>query len=147
MFVEKRLIKTEDIVDNAITRSKTSLLSVLWVKTASPTPGVNGAYGTAVTLAPSPNKSVILLSILMSWGGTFATGETVTIRITVTFSDNTTASITRSSSSTGTISLNPSDLQSLFKDGVYITQISVDSSSTTTTTSVTTSVTIYGFEI
>jgi len=39
------------------------------------------------------------------------------------------------------------DLQGIFKDGAYITEIDVDSSSSATTTSVTTSATIYGLEI
>jgi len=66
-------------------------LGLLWVKTASPTPGTGGAYGTVL--------------------------------------------------------LNPADLQGLFKDGVYIAEIDVDSSSSAASTSVTTSATVYGLEI
>jgi len=122
-------------------------LASLWVKRASPTPGVGGAYGTAVALKPGAMRGVVPLSASLTWGGTFGTGETVTIRLTAKFSDGTSANITRSATATGTVLLNNADLQGLFKDGVYITEIDVDSSSSASSTSVTTSATIYGIEI
>jgi hypothetical protein len=131
----------------SIDRSQIKPLGYLWVKTANPTPGTGGAYGAAVALTPAANKGIVPLSASLTWGGTFATGETVTIRITAKFSDGTSASITRSATAPGTVRLNPADLQGLFKDGVYITEIDVDSSSSAASTSVTTSVTIYGVEI
>jgi hypothetical protein len=131
----------------AVDRSQIKPQGYLWVKSASPTPGVNGAYGSAVALTPAANKSVVPLTVSLTWGGTFASGETVTIRLTATFSDGTTANITRSATATGTVLLNPADLQGLMKDGVYITQIAVDSSSSAASTTVTTSATVYGLEI
>jgi hypothetical protein len=131
----------------SIDRSQIKPMGFLWVKTASPTPGTGGAYGTAVALKPATNKSIVPLSAKLSWGGTFAAGETVTIRLTAKFSDGASASITKSATATGDLYLNTSDLQGLMKDGVYITEIDVDSSSSATTTSVTTSATIYGIEI
>jgi len=124
------------------------VLETLFVKSASPTPGVGGAYGSAVDIVPDTGfKAVFIDSITLTWGGTFGTGETVTISITVTFSDDTTASITRSATAIGSITLNPADLQPLYKHGVYITKISVASSSNLSSTSVTTSVTIYGKQV
>jgi len=131
----------------SIDRSQIRPLGFLWVKTASPTPGTGGAYGSAVSLTPATNKSIVPLMIKLSWGGTFATGETVTIRITVSFSDGTTATFTKSATTTGDYWLTDAEKASLFKDGVYITRIAVDSSSSATSTSVTTSATIYGIEI
>jgi hypothetical protein len=131
----------------SIDRSQIKPLGILWVKSASPTPGTGGAYGTAVALKPIVNKSIVPLSAKLSWGGTFATEETVTIRLTAKFSDNTTASITKSATATGDVYLNPADLQGLMKDGVYITEIDVDSSSSAASTTVTTSATVYGIEI
>jgi hypothetical protein len=131
----------------SLDRSQLKPLGFHWVKTASPTPGTGGVYGTAVNLTPAANKSVVLLSASLTWGGTFGTGETVTIRITVTFSDATTASITKSATATGTVLLNPADLQGLMKDGVYVNKVSVDSTSSLTSTTVTTSATLYGIEI
>jgi hypothetical protein len=146
-FAEKRLVRSEDIGSGEVTPAKTAYLGVHWVKTASPTPGVGGAYGSAVALTPPANKSIVPLSASLTWGGTFGTGETVTIRLTVKFSDNTTASITKSATTTGSQALNPADLQGLMKDGVYITEVDVDSSSSAASTSVTTSATIYGLSI
>jgi hypothetical protein len=136
-FEEKRLVRSGD----------TAYLGVHWVKTASPTPGTGGAYGSAVALTPPANKSIVPLSATLTWGGTFGTGETVTIRLTVKFSDATTANITKSATATGTQTLNPADLQGLMKNGVYITEVDVDSSSSAASTSVTTSATIYGLSI
>jgi hypothetical protein len=135
------------IASGAVTSDKTKYLGVLFVKTADPTPGTSGNYGTSVSLTPLTNKSIVPLSASLTWGGTFGSGETVTIRITATFSDGTSANITESASSTGTVYLNPVDLQGLMKDGVYITKIDVDSSSDSASTSVTTSVTVYGLQI
>jgi len=117
------------------------------VKTASPTPGTGGSYGTAVDITPSTNKSILPLQIKTTTGGTYATGETVTIRITVTFSDGTTASVEKPHTATGDIWLSGSEIASLMKDGVYITKISIDSASDQSSTSVTTDVTIYGIEL
>jgi hypothetical protein len=83
----------------------------------------------------------------LTWGGTFGSNETVTIRITATYNDGTTASITRSATATGSVSLNPADLSGLYAGGKYITQLSVASSSSATSTSVTTSATMYSLEI
>jgi hypothetical protein len=146
-FAEKRLVRSEDIADGQVTPAKTANLGVHWVKSASPTPGTGGAYGSAVALTPPANKSIVPLSAALTWGGTFGTGETVTIRLTVTFSDGTTANITKSATATGTVLLNPADLQGLMKDGVYINKVSVDSSSSAASTTVTTSATIYGLSI
>jgi hypothetical protein len=131
----------------AIDRSQIKPQGYLWVKSASPTPGTGGAYGAAVVLTPATNKSIVPLSASLTWGGTFGAGETVTIRITAKFSDGTSANITRSATATGTVLLNPADLQGLFKDGVYITEIDVDSSSSAASTTVTTSATVYGLEV
>ena len=131
----------------AIDRTQIRPLGVHFVKTASPMPGTGGAFGTAVSITPATNKSIVLLAASLTWGGTFAAGETVTIRITVTFSDGTTANITRSATATGTVWLTTSDLAALMRDGRYVTRVSVDSASSATTTSVTTSVTIYAIEI
>jgi hypothetical protein len=131
----------------SIDRSQIKPLGYLWVKIASPTPGTGGIYGVAVSLTPTTNKSIVPLMIKLSWGGTFTTGETVTIRITVYFSDDTTAVLTKDATAVGDYWLTDAEKAALFKDGVYITKIDVDSSSSATSTLVTTSVTIYGIEI
>jgi hypothetical protein len=71
----------------------------------------------------------------------------VTIRLTAKFSDGTSASITKSATATGDVYLNPTDLQGLMKDGVYIAEIDVDSSSSAASTTVTTSATVFGLSL
>ena len=157
MFIEKRFIKSEDIApgevktpnigDGQVTPAKTANLGVLKSWSASPTPGVSGAYGSAVALKPSVNKGMVPLMVKLSWGGTFGTGETVTIRLTVKYSDGSTTPFSKSATATGDYWLTDADKSSLWKDGVYITEIDVDSSSSLASTTVTTSATIYGIEI
>jgi len=133
---------------NAIDRTQIKALGVFNVATASPTPGTGGAYGTAVAISPATQgKSLVPLTATLTWGGTFGSGETVTIRITATYNDETTATITRSATATGSVSLNPADLSGLYTGGKYITQPSVASSSSAASTSVTTVVAIYSLEI
>jgi len=140
-------ITTTNIADGAVTYAKTANLGVLRVWTASPTPGTGGAYGSAAAFKPSANKAMAPLWIVLTWGGTFATGETVTIRLTVKFSDGTTVTFTKSGTAAGSYWLTDADKASLWKDSVYITEIDVDSSSSATSTSVTTSASIYGLEL
>ena len=135
------------IGDGAVTRAKTNILGYQLVKTASPTPGTGGSYGSAVDITPATNKTIVPLFIKTTTGGTYATGETVTIRITVTFSDGTTANVTKNHTATGDIWLSGSEIASLMADGVYITKISIDSTSDQASTSVTTEATIYAIEI
>jgi len=145
----KLVIRDESAgADRLVIDGATGALALLYKQTASPTPGTSGAYGSAVNLTPDTNfKAIFIDSITLTWGGTFGSGETVTIRITVTFSDGTTANITRSATATGSVALNPADLQGLYKHGVYINKISIDSSSSASSTSVTTSATVYGKEV
>ena len=125
-----------------------SNIGYLWKKTATPTPGTDGNYGTAVEYTPPSNaRSIIPLQGVVTWGGTFATGETVTVRVTVTYNDGATANITKSATATGSTSITLSDLMSLWTDGKYITKVSVDSSSDQASTSVTTSVDLIGITI
>jgi len=133
---------------NAIDRTQIKALGVFNVATASPTPGTGGTYGAAVTISPATaGKSLVPVAATLTWGGTFASGETVTIRITATYNDSTTASVTRSATVTGSIVMNPADLSALYANGKYIAQLSIASSSSAASTSVTTAVAIYSLEI
>jgi hypothetical protein len=140
-------VTTPKLADGAVTPAKTANLGVLRVWTASPSPGTGGAYGAAVSMVPSANKAMVPLWVRLSWGGTFATAETVTIRLTAYFSDGTTATLTKSATAAGDYWLTDAEKTLLWKDGVYITRIDVDSASSASSTSVTTSVAIYGLEL
>lgn len=107
--------------------------------------GTGGSAGSPTSLTPtSPYKYLLLVAMRITAGGTFATGETVTVDITITYSDGTTTTITKSFTATGSEDLNPSDLASLSEK--LITSIEVTASSDQTSTSVTIDVDIYAFE-
>ena len=131
----------------SIDRTQLRPLGIHFVKSASPTPGVSDAYGTAVDINAEANKSIVLLYVKLSWGGTFGTGETVTIRVTVTFNDGSTAYIEKSATAVGDYWLADSEKASLMSDGKYVTKVSVASKSNLTSTSVTTTVVVYGLSI
>lgn len=100
--------------------------------------------GTAVVLTPPTGYvSMVPMACDVVFAGTFG-AETVTANITVTFSDNTTASVTKTATAVGTASLTNSDLMTLSKDAVYIEQISVVSQSTIASSAVTVTLNHYG---
>ncbi len=119
----------------------------MFVKAPAPTPGVSSAYGTAITEAAVTNKGIYPQSISMTVGGTIGTAETVTIQATVTFSDTTTVSVSNAFTALGTYQLTTAQIESLLKDGVYITQIAVASQTSATSTSATTTANIYALSV
>ena len=112
----------------------------------TPTPGTSGSYGTIVIESPEENRGWIILMIKMQWTGEFAIGEEVKIKISVTFSDNTTATIEKSSTSTGEVWLSQREIALLWKDGVVIKKIEASSSTNMSTTRVGTIALIYCIE-
>lgn len=113
---------------------------------ASPSATAN-TYGTAITLAPITNYTGLFPNgIDVVFGGTFGS-ETVTANITVTFSDTTTALVNKTATVVGTSSLTNSDLMTLSKDGVYITQIVVQSQSTIASSATTVTFNHFGLYI
>jgi len=126
---------------------QTTLLMSLLLKSASPTLGSGGSFGAEVAIEPDTGYSrIIPLGIEIDVGGTFATGETVTVRITAYFDDGTSAYIDKSFTATGTLVLSESDLRSLWKNGVGITKIGVQAGSSASTTSVTVTVYVRGIQ-
>ncbi len=86
--------------------------------------------GTAVVLLPATNySSMFPEAIDVVFGGTFG-AETVTATVKVTYSDNLTATVSKTATAVGTTSFANSDIMSLVKDGVYIKEIDVYSQST-----------------
>lgn len=139
------------IVDGDISNSagvKASKLAIrqLYKKSSLANPSATSStYGTAVTLAPVTGySSLVPIAIDCVFGGTFGS-ETVTAEVTVTYSDSTTASVTKTATATGTTSFTNSDIMSLMKDGVYITQIAVQSQSTIASTTATVTFNHAGF--
>lgn len=111
---------------------------------ANPSATVNN-YGVAITNIPPTNyTSVLTLGANIVFGGTFGSSETVTLQKTVTYSDGTSTSITKTATASGTVTLSVSDFLTLVKDGVYITQTSYQSQSNIANSQVTVSVNRYG---
>ena len=109
--------------------------------------GTGNAYGSAVSpfIIPVPIK---YFKAKITWGGTFATNETVTVQITVTFNDGLTSSITKSATTVGSTWLTDDDIFTLLNaEGIanYIQQISFSAKSSASTTRVTVKVDVYGY--
>ena len=134
---------TTDIASNL---SLINTPNSLFVKSAVPTAGISSAYGTAVIEAAPTNKGIVPLSIDMVIGGTVGT-ETLIIQVEVTFSDTLTAIVTHSFTALGTYQLTTAEIESLLKDGVYITQIAVASQTSATSTTATTTANIYALSV
>ena len=142
----------------------------LSIYTGSPTPGVGGAYGSAVTLfsnANSPRIMFVPLFLSITWGGTFASGETVAVEVsfTVVYGTSTqntlgTAILTASATSTGTQNFGCAQIYAVIApylnpnynydpggsyNNQYISQITASAASNASSTSVTVSVTVVGF--
>jgi hypothetical protein len=114
---------------------------------ANPSATAN-TYGTATILTPATNYNYIVpQAIDVVLGGTFTSGESVTGRVTSTYSDTTTTIVTKSGTATGTISFTNTDLMGLVKDGVNITKLQFDSQSTSGNTTVSCTFNHYGYFI
>lgn len=92
----------------------------------TPAMGVSGVYGAVSTISPTSGwLSLFLKAGLVVAGGIFAGGENCTAKITVHFSDSTTADLEVAFAATGTHELTPTELLSIMKTGVYVSSIGV----------------------
>jgi hypothetical protein len=83
-------------------------------------------YGTATDIEPTSGyHGIVPTHLAATAGGTFGT-ETLTVRITATYSDGTTANITKDFTAAGTTNLTNAEIYGLIKDAVSITKFSVD---------------------
>jgi len=153
--------------------------SVLWqgwpslsIYSASVTPGTGGAYGSAVTLFSNVNQNlrqmIVPLFLSITWGGTFASGETVSVEVNFTIAYNTnspttlgTATLTASATSPGTQNFGCAQIYAVIAPYLnsnynynpntkasysqYISQITATAASNASSTSVTVTVTVVGF--
>jgi hypothetical protein len=118
----------------------------MFAKSVSLTPNLGGTYSSPVTITPPSGKGWIPLFVKLSWSGTFSSGETVTIKIVFTYSDDTTTVYVKDSSATVDYWLSNSEVASLFKDTAYIKHIDVYAITNTTSTNVNCSAYFYGIE-
>jgi hypothetical protein len=114
---------------------------------ASPTLGTGGTLGAAVDLSPTSGfNAVVPLQILIEVGGTLAAGESITVKITAVYSDGTTGSVSKSYTATGWYALDYWDIDSLTKDGCYITKFQAQAASSAASTSATVRVIVIGIQ-
>lgn len=130
-------------VDMAIFNS-TGVMQLL-LKSVSPTLGTGGTLGAASTISPDLRR-IIPQGVKITIGGTLATGESVTVRVTFNFDDGTSLYVDKTYSATGDDYLAEADLQSLWKNGVGISSIDVQAASSATTTSATATVQVRGIQ-
>jgi len=111
---------------------------------ASPTPGTGDAYGDAISLTPSAGYECFLIprTILVTFGGTFASGETVTARITFNWKTASATSITVNGTSATTSAVTDANIDSAMVDSDKLLSIDVDAKSNQSSTSVTVDVSI-----
>lgn len=131
---------------NELASSVFAPMSKMAVKSLSVTPGTNSSYGGSATATPTSGKGWIPSMVKVYWGGSFASGETVTVRITAKFSDGSSSSVTVSSSGVGEYWLTDREKATLWNDGVCVSEVDVDASSNASATSVTVTVTLYMIE-
>lgn len=105
--------------------------------------GTGGSYGPA-WVVQAPGGAFKDFDIAITWGGTFASGETVTVQIQVEYDDGSTNSITVSSSSTGTTWLTPAQKAQLFASNKSIVRIYISAASNESSTSVTVTAQVIG---
>jgi hypothetical protein len=105
--------------------------------------GTGGAYGVAVSIT-SPSGRITLPRVKITWGGTFATGETVTVKVEAVYSDGSTAYVEKSATATGSQWLTDDDVLALIAQGKDIVKLNVYAKSSAPSTSVTVTVDAYG---
>lgn len=150
----KNIIFNNDLLDSGITGNLNNAgtntiiqnnrgYSTEYQKTtgASVAIGLSGAYGAATAFTPVSGM-IRGFDVNINIGGTFGTGETVTVKIETLFSDGTTAYVEKSFTAVGSLALGATDKIALIKGGVYITKINAYAKSSAASTTVTCSVDI-----
>lgn len=124
-----------------------SLIAKLLLKSVSPKLGTGGALGPAASVAPDPGYVRIVPSgVRIDIGGTFASGESVTVRVTFVFDDGTSQYVDKTFTATGTTYLTDADFFTLWKNGVGVVRIDVQAGSSASTTAVTATVAVRGIQ-
>ena len=150
------IVGTVDIADLSINNAKVSntaaivasklAIQKMYKKSSAPIVSATAdTFGAVIDLAPATGYVSLIPQLFeVVFGGTFG-AETVTVDITVTFSDVTTATVTKTATAIGTVTLNGSELMALIKDDVYINKISVKSKSSIASSVTTATVNHFGF--
>ena len=110
--------------------------------------GVSGAYGTASTITPDSGYYSILPHLITATvGGTIASGETITVKVTISYDDGTNNDLaTKSATNTGDLTWDLTEISGSYVNGSKITSISVAASSSDSSTSATVVGNVKGIE-
>jgi len=109
----------------------------------APSIGVNDVYGDVAGFK-SPLGRFRWLRVKITWGGTFAAGETVTVKTEIVYHDETKRSIEKSATATGEAWLTEDDLHFLWEHGKRVVGINTYAKTNLATTAVTVTVDYYG---
>ena len=110
--------------------------------------GTGGAYGSESAVTPDTGfNSIVPFKVRAIVGGTFASGETVTIRYRFYWSDGTYTDATASATATGNYDLDMPAIALNLKNGVYCTKVTVAGASSASSTSVTVQCAVYGVQV
>jgi hypothetical protein len=109
----------------------------------SVTVGSGGVYGSASVIT-SQSGLITYPRIKITWGGTFGTGETVTVKVEAVYSDGTTAYVEKSATATGSLWLTDDDILSLITQGKDIVKLNIYAKTNLASTTVTVTVDAYG---
>jgi hypothetical protein len=105
--------------------------------------GTGNAYGSASAITTLSGR-VTYPRVKITWGGTFGTGETVTVKVEAVYTDGTTAYVEKSATATGSIWLTDDDVLSLITQGKDIVKLNVYAKTNLSSTTVTVTVDAYG---
>jgi hypothetical protein len=105
--------------------------------------GTGGAYGSASAIT-SPSGVITYPRVKITWGGTFGSGETVTVKVEAVYSDGSTAYVEKSATATGSLWLTDDDILALITQGKDIVKLNVYAKTNLSSTTVTVTVDAYG---
>ena len=106
--------------------------------------GTNGLFGGNATIQTLP-LTIFSFTPEITVGGTFASGEVITVRIRLEFADNVLSnSVVKTFNSTGSLWLNDNDMLQLYPSQDVIWGVVIDAQSNAASTSATVSISGYG---
>ncbi|RSN72959.1 hypothetical protein [Candidatus Methanodesulfokora washburnensis] len=105
--------------------------------------GTSGSYGSATSIT-SLSGIISYPRVKITWGGTFGTGETVTVKVEAVYRDGTTAYVEKSATAVGSLWLTDDDIMSLITQGKDIVRLNIYGKTNLPSTSVTVTVDAYG---
>jgi len=105
--------------------------------------GNGDAYGSPVAIY-SPSGVITFPRVKITWDGTFASGETVTVKIEAVYADGSAAYVEKSATAAGSLWLTDDDIMQLISQWKEILYLNVYAKTNMSSTSVTVTVTAYG---